>query len=33
MTRAKQSVALIGSNPFCRFFSDAPDDLFEDINI
>lgn len=31
MTRAKQSVVLIGSVPFCRFFDDVPDGLFEEI--
>lgn len=29
MTRAKQSVTLVGSNPFCRFFNDIPNELFE----
>lgn len=29
MTRAKQSVTLVGSEPFCRFFNDIPESLFE----
>lgn len=29
MTRAKQSVTLVGSEPFCRFFDEIPDQLFE----
>lgn len=29
MTRAKESVTLVGSNPFCRFFNDIPNELFE----
>ena len=29
MTRAKQSVTLVGSNPFCRFFNDIPNNLFD----
>lgn len=29
MTRAKQSVTLVGSNPFCRFFNNIPAELFE----
>lgn len=32
MTRAKKSVALVGSEPFCRFFNDIPDELFEVID-
>lgn len=32
MTRAKQSVTLVGSEPFCRFFDDIPDELFEVYN-
>lgn len=28
MTRAKSSVTLVGSSPFCRFFSKVPNDLF-----
>lgn len=31
MTRAKASVTLVGSNPFCRFFDDVPNELFESI--
>lgn len=31
MTRAKSSVAVIGSVPFCRFFSGVPDEHFEHI--
>lgn len=31
MTRAKASVTLVGSNPFCRFFNDIPNELFESI--
>ncbi|MDB4809528.1 UvrD-helicase domain-containing protein, partial [bacterium] len=31
MTRAKQSVTLIGSAPFCRFFDNVPAEFFEDI--
>lgn len=33
MTRAKQSVTLIGANPFCRLFKDVPADLIDDITI
>ena len=33
MTRAKQSVTLIGSNPFCRFFNTVPQEMFEDISV
>jgi superfamily I DNA/RNA helicase len=29
MTRAKKSVTLVGSDPFCRFFSEVPDEYFE----
>lgn len=29
MTRAKQSVTLVGSDPFCRFLKDVPDHLIE----
>jgi superfamily I DNA/RNA helicase len=29
MTRAKQSVTLVGSEPFCRFFNNVPDEMFE----
>ena len=29
MTRAKESVTLVGSEPFCRFFRDVPDELIE----
>lgn len=32
MTRARQSVTLIGSEPFCRFFDDIPADLFMEID-
>lgn len=28
MTRAKKTVALVGSKPFCRFFNDVPENLF-----
>ena len=31
MTRAKQTLTIVGGEPFCRFFSDITDDLFEDI--
>lgn len=31
MTRAKASVTLVGSNPFCRFFNGIPNELFESI--
>lgn len=31
MTRAKQSVTLVGSDPFCRFFYGLPAELFEEI--
>lgn len=31
MTRAKQSVTLVGSLPFCRFFDEVPDDLFKEV--
>lgn len=33
MTRAKQSVTLIGSEPFCRFFNSVPQEMFEDIKL
>jgi superfamily I DNA/RNA helicase len=29
MTRAKQSVTLVGSAPFCRLFEDVPEEYFE----
>lgn len=29
MTRAKQSVTLVGSDPFCRLFEDVPEEYFE----
>ena len=29
MTRAKKTVALVGSKPFCRFFNGVPESLFE----
>lgn len=29
MTRAKNSVTLVGSDPFCRFFSDVPGELID----
>ena len=29
MTRAKQSVTLVGSEPFCRFFNDVPNEMFK----
>lgn len=29
MTRAKNTVTLVGSDPFCRFFSDIPEEIFE----
>lgn len=32
MTRAKQSVALVGSSPFCRLFDDVPSNLLEKID-
>lgn len=32
MTRAKQSVTLVGSLPFCRFFEDVPEELFDSIS-
>jgi superfamily I DNA/RNA helicase len=28
MTRAKKTVTLVGSKPFCRFFNEMPEDLF-----
>lgn len=28
MTRAKETVTLVGSTPFCRFFNEVPKDLF-----
>lgn len=28
MTRARQTVTLVGSTPFCRYFEDIPDELF-----
>ncbi|MCI5168318.1 MAG: hypothetical protein D3903_20060 [Candidatus Electrothrix sp. GM3_4] len=28
MTRAKSTVTLVGSEPFCRFFHDIPKELF-----
>lgn len=31
MTRAKRSVTLVGGRPFCRFLSNVPDELFDDI--
>jgi len=31
MTRAKESVVLIGSDPFCQFFKQVPSNLIEDI--
>ena len=31
MTRAKQSVTLVGSTPFCRFFDEVPDELFDEV--
>lgn len=31
MTRAKESVTLVGSTPFCRFFDDVPAGLFDDL--
>jgi superfamily I DNA/RNA helicase len=31
MTRARKSVVLAGGIPFCRFFDNVPDNLFEDI--
>ena len=31
MTRAKVSVTLVGSKPFCRFFEDVPVSMFEEI--
>jgi len=33
MTRAKQSVTLIGSEPFCRFFEVIPQEHFEEIRV
>lgn len=32
MTRAKQSVTMVGSLPFCRFFEDVPEELFDSIS-
>lgn len=32
MTRAKQSVTLVGSLPFCCFFEDVPEELFDSIS-
>lgn len=29
MTRARKSVTLVGAKPFCRLFSDVPENLFE----
>ncbi|MBZ9566125.1 3'-5' exonuclease [Modicisalibacter tunisiensis] len=31
MTRAKQSVTLVGSLPFCRFFEDVPETLLDSV--
>lgn len=31
MTRAKESVTLVGSDPFCRFLKDVPDDLIQKV--
>jgi len=31
MTRARQIVTLVGSRPFCRFFEEVPEELFESI--
>ncbi|XPV75555.1 MAG: 3'-5' exonuclease [Desulfovibrio sp.] len=31
MTRAKSSLTLVGSNPFCHFFKESPTTLFDDI--
>jgi ATP-dependent exoDNAse (exonuclease V) beta subunit len=31
MTRARKSVTLVGSTPFCRFFNDVPPDYIEEI--
>ena len=31
MTRAKESATLVGSEPFCRFLKDVPDDLIEKV--
>ncbi|GAA5169771.1 UvrD-helicase domain-containing protein [Modicisalibacter zincidurans] len=31
VTRAKQSVTLVGSLPFCRFFEDVPEELFDSL--
>ena len=30
MTRAKKSLTVVGGKPFCRFFDEVPDILFED---
>ncbi|WP_277809997.1 3'-5' exonuclease [Chromohalobacter canadensis] len=32
MTRAKQSVTLVGSLPFCRFYDDVPEEMFNSIS-
>ncbi|MRI34247.1 hypothetical protein EOPP23_14730 [Endozoicomonas sp. OPT23] len=32
LTRAKQSVTLVGSDPFCRFFDDIPAEFFETVS-
>lgn len=32
MTRAKRSVTLVGSLPFCRFFKAVPEELFDSIS-
>ncbi|XKH59380.1 UvrD-helicase domain-containing protein [Halomonas sediminis] len=32
MTRAKQSVTLVGSLPFCRFYEDVPEELFNSMS-
>ncbi|RUO45950.1 3'-5' exonuclease [Pseudidiomarina donghaiensis] len=31
MTRAKQTVTLVGAKPFCRFFDDVPSSMFSEI--
>jgi superfamily I DNA/RNA helicase len=31
MTRAKETLTIVGGNPFCRFFDDVSDELFIDI--
>lgn len=33
MTRARGSVTLVGSEPFCRFFSDVPAAMIEDVSL